>query len=283
MNVLKRNSLKLGKWAVVAAIALGVMVGLAQDRTPTEAGPTAQIFLSYSDTIPAQTSTVILTPNGPTRHLYIWATDIDDPTGLSGYNLELYLDGTDYTVTNFQGDPTWLSSTGRSGACQPPGVVEPDFPEPEAHAYLNCVTIGQAPPSGPTGSGILAEISLRGGPNLGPPTLLDFSADENGGTYLLNTPSDPDDCFPIQPECFIPATALNSTVIFLKCGDNTPPEGDGVVDLSNDILGTILRYQMDDSDPEWDPGFDLNDDGLIDLSNDILGTILQYGLPCVQT
>ncbi len=114
---------------------------------------------------------------------------------------------------------------------------------------------------------------------MGTTSALDLSAAENGGTFLLNAPFDPDDCFPIQPECYVPVTLVNSTVIFLTCGDNN---GDGVIDLTNDILGVILRYQMVDSHPDWDPAFDLDANGVIDLSNDILGTILQYQLPCLQ-
>ena len=97
------------------------------------------------------------------------------------------------------------------------------------------------------------------------------------GTYLLDTPLDPDD---IQR---IPVTLVNSTVIFMGCADNSPPpNGDGVVDLPNDILGVILRFQMTSSHPDWSDLFDINSDGVIDLPNDILGTILQFQLPCNQ-
>jgi len=77
---------------------------------------------------------------------------------------------------------------------------------------------------------------------------------------------------------------MSSTIVFLGCADNSPPpNGDGIVDLPNDILGVILRFQMSSADPSWDPAFDLNNDGIIDLPNDILGTILQFLLPCNQS
>ena len=60
----------------------------------------------------------------------------------------------------------------------------------------------------------------------------------------------------------------------------SPP--DGAIDLPNDILGVILRFQMTSSDPDWSELFDLNGDEIIDLPNDILGTILQFQLPCTQ-
>ena len=94
---------------------------------------------------------------------------------------------------------------------------------------------------------------------------------------MINTPFDPDDTERI------PATLRNSTIIYLGCADNSPPpNGDGVVDLPNDILGVILRFQMTSSHPDWDPLFDINSDTVIDLPNDILGTILQFQLPCSQ-
>lgn len=276
VNVVTRYLLRV----VVLVIAVVVAaIGVAQDSTSTRAGPTTQIFLSYSEFVPQYAPSIILNPGGTARDVYVWVVDVTDPSGVSGYNLELYFDGAGFVMSSFVGDTTWLNSTGRAGACAPPAIIEPPLPAPGEHAFLNCVTIGQAPPFGATGSGILATITLRPGGVLGSPTILDFSASENGGTFLLNTPGNPDDCFPIQPSCFVPATVLNSTVLFMNCADNS---GDGTVDLANDILGVILRYQMTESDPAWDPAFDVNVDGTIDLSNDILGTILQYQLDCVQ-
>ena len=68
--------------------------------------------------------------------------------------------------------------------------------------------------------------------------------------------------------------------------------GDGVVDLPNDILGVILRFSPQGQAP-YDAQFDRGPsagpnvwnmtapDGVIDLPNDILGVIQQFGHNCV--
>lgn len=279
MNVLRRYSLGLGRAAVLVTAVVVAAMGVVQDAAPVKGGPTAEIIISLSNTVPIRAGTIILNPGGTSRELYMWVVGVDDPSGVSAYNLELYFDGTYFKMMSFVGSSVWLSSTNRNGACAPPGTIEPPPPASANHAYLSCVTIGAAPPFGPNGDGLLAKLVIRPGVAMGTASVLDLSAAENGGTFLLNTPANPDDCFPIQPECFVPVTLINSTIIFLNCGDNN---GDGVIDLTNDILGVILRYQMTDSHPDWDPAFDLDTNGVIDLSNDILGTILQYQLPCLQ-
>ncbi len=144
------------------------------------------------------------------------------------------------------------------------------------------MTIGAPPPFGATGDGLLAKLVISPLNELAAPSLLDLSASENGGTYLLNTPANPDDCFPIQPSCYVPTTLVNTTVVFKRCADNSPPGGDGIVDLANDILGVIRHYQVREGEQEWDQAFDLDSNGIIDLANDILGTILQYQNRCWQ-
>ena len=62
--------------------------------------------------------------------------------------------------------------------------------------------------------------------------------------------------------------------------------GDGVIDLTNDIFGVILAYGTDDVTYDRGPSAGPNvwnmtaPDGLIDLSNDILGVIQQYQHSC---
>ncbi len=280
MNVLIRYSLGIGRAAVLVTALVVATMGLGQDAAPAKGGPTAKIIFSMSDTVPNRAPTIILNPGGSSREVYIWATGVEDPSGVSGYFLELNFNGTLFTMRSFVGNPTWLSSNGRSGFCAPPAVIEPPPPALVAnHAYLECGTIGSAPPFGPTGNGLLAKLVLRPGNSMAPGSTLDLFASENGGTFLLNTPGNPNACFPIQPQCYVPVTLVNSTVIFIGCGD---VNGDGVIDLSNDILGVIQHYQMTPADPEWGDEYDLNDDDIIDLSNDILGVILQYQLPCLQ-
>ena len=68
--------------------------------------------------------------------------------------------------------------------------------------------------------------------------------------------------------------------------------GDGVIDLFNDILGVIFHYSLDGG-PPYDVNFDRGPsagpnpwnmtapDGVIDLFTDILGVIQQHGHSCV--
>ena len=68
--------------------------------------------------------------------------------------------------------------------------------------------------------------------------------------------------------------------------------GDGVIDLFNDILGVIFHYSLDGG-PPYDVKFDRGPsagpnpwnmtapDGVIDLFTDILGVIQQHGHSCV--
>ena len=52
--------------------------------------------------------------------------------------------------------------------------------------------------------------------------------------------------------------------------------GDGLVDLPNDILGVILRFNAKWGDDDYALLYDVTGGGVIDLPNDILGTILAF-------
>ncbi len=68
--------------------------------------------------------------------------------------------------------------------------------------------------------------------------------------------------------------------------------GDGIIDLPNDILGVIQHYAPTSTEPTYDVNFDRGPsagpnvwnmtapDGVIDLTNDILGVIQQYLHSC---
>lgn len=59
---------------------------------------------------------------------------------------------------------------------------------------------------------------------------------------------------------------------------------DGIVDLPNDILGTVLAFTEGSGEGErapsqyYRPEADSNRDGVVDLPNDILGTVLDFGV-----
>jgi hypothetical protein len=233
---------------------------------------------------PIQAPAIIVNPDGLPRDVYIWASNVKESTGVSGFNIALQFDESLVSLAPAAGDvdgigdKTWLQSSSRQGSC-----LRDVFPEPGRLIGL-CSTFTPPPPLGPTGTGLIGKFVVTPGsvmsssplqfvvPQVCPPSCAGIL-----GTYLLDTPLDPDD---FQ---HIPLTLLSSSIVFLGCADNSPPpNGDGVIDLPNDILGVILRFQMTSADPNWSPLFDINSDGLIDLPNDILGTILQFQLPCVQ-
>ena len=270
-----RNLIKVGFLAAVVVVAT---LGFSQEPH-AESAPNTQIVFSYSSAAPIPALAIIVTPGSIARDVYIWAIDVKEPTGVSGFNLAVQYDDSVLLVTdggdvNGIGETAWLSSTGRGGGCGP-------TPVPESGIIIaHCFSLLPPPPFGPTGSGLIGHLTLTPGSELAASSQLTFVPPAVGveSTFLLNTPADPDD---LQ---LIPLTLVNSNVVFLGCADNSPPpNGDGVIDLPNDILGVIVRYQMTSSHPDWDPAFDINDDGVIDLPNDILGTIQQYNLPCSRT
>ena len=283
MSLLSSSTRNIVKVGFLAAAVVVATLGLAHEPNAESASDT-QIIFSYSNIAPIPAESIILTPGGAPRPVYIWVTDVKEPAGVSTFQLALQYDATDFLATTVSGDldgigdGTWLGSTGRSSFCQPDGGP----PEP-GKLFGACYTLGPPPPVGPTGSGLLGNVLLWPGAELGAASQLVLVEPEacpptcTGvlGTYLLDTNFTPENIKQI------PLTLVESTVVFLGCADNSPPpSGDGVVDLPNDILGVLLRFDMTSSDPDWDPLFDLNGDGLIDLPNDVLGTILQFQLPC---
>ncbi len=147
-------------------------------------------------------------------------------------------------------------------------------------AYLDCNTTippmedpGELPPdlTGALGTGLLGKLTILPG-SVSQTSSLDLTE-----TYLNDTPPPPE--FLLSE---IPVTLLSSVVVYLDCAD---VNGDGIVDLLNDILGIIQRYQWtpENHPDDWVPAYDINNDDVIDLLNDILGAIMQYQLPCTQT
>ncbi len=278
MKVLIGSMLTLMK---VGALAAAVVAALSLAQQPSaESASNTQVIFSYSAEAPIPVGAIIMNPDGVPRDIYVWAVDVKEPTGVSGFNIAVEFDESYITATpasgdiNGIGDITWLRSTGRQGACIPDLILQP------GKIIGLCSTLTPPPPLGPTGTGLIGHIVLTPGSEAAPTSQLTLVTPAFGvqGTFLLDTPVDPDD---IQP---LPVDLVSTVVVFLGCADNTPPpNGDGIVDLPNDILGVILRFGMTESNAEWDPLFDINNDGFIDLPNDILGTILQFLLPCTHS
>ena len=270
----------------VGILAVAVVVTLSLGQQPTaESASNTEIFFSYSSAVPIPAPAIIVNPGGVQRDIYIWASDVKAATGVSGFNIAVQYNDEWITVTEASGDidgigdKTWLQSSGRSAACLPDL-----FPSPGIIIGL-CSTLTPPPPLGPTGTGVIGHVVVTPGSEMGgasglvlvEPEVCPPSCVGVQGTYLLDTTVDPDDSERI------PLTLKSSIIVFLGCADNSPPPaGDGVIDLPNDILGVILRFQMNSTHPDWDPLFDINNDNIIDLPNDILGTILQFQLPCTH-
>ena len=262
MNVVTNAVRSVVKLGLLAAAVVAAAVGVGQESQPAGAAHT-QILLSYSRISPIHASAVVVIPSGVPRDLYAWVVDVHEASGASAYRLEINFGSESFIYTTIEAPdaPLWLGNRGRSAACPAP-TVEPGV------AYMDCITVGQVPPFGAMGTGLLGKFTIT------PRTVWQTIPLDLTGTYLINTPSDADFTW-----SYIPVTLLPSTIVFMHCADFN---GDGSVDLLNDILGVILQYGKTSADPDWDPRFDINKDGDIDLLNDILGTILQYNLPCNQ-
>jgi hypothetical protein len=244
---------------VGAVIAAGVALG--HESQPASASHT-EIYFSYSSFQPAQpTNTVIVNPNGLPRDIYVWVKNVHDPSGASAFWLHTKFGASYVSVLNFIGYTTWLDDGGRSASCQPADIDDDS-------ATMQCITVGQVPPYGAQGGGIMGRVRWLPKPTMQPSSPADF-----GDSYLINTPPDPDDWQ------YIPVSIPALTILYLQCADFN---GDDVIDLANDILGVIQHYNTTPASPNWDPVYDLDDNNIIDLANDILGTILQYQLPCQQ-
>jgi hypothetical protein len=277
VKVLIRSTFALMKIGILAAAVVAASFGLAQ-KPSAEGASETQIIFSYSDAAPVPAPQIIVTPGSVARDVYIWATDVKDPTGVSGFSIAVQFDESLLSVTPASGDndgigdKTWLQSTNRPSACASDQIPQ------AGEVFGGCSTLTRPPPLGATGSGIIGHLVLTSGSEmaLSSPLMLVPSNTGVRGTQLLDTPVD----LEVRP---IPLTLVSSNVVVVGCADNSPPpSGDGAVDLPNDILGVVLRFQMTSADPNWSPLFDINSDGLIDLPNDILGTILQFNLPCTH-
>ena len=105
------------------------------------------------------------------------------------------------------------------------------------------------------------------------------------GTAPLDPDTDSDGCGDLQE--LGSASASGGQRDPLNPWDFYDTNGDGLVDLPNDILGVILAFGAYDVIYDRGPSAGPNPwnmtapDGVIDLPNDILGVIQQFGHSCV--
>lgn len=254
---------KVGKIWLFAAALVAATFALAQDSRPASASET-EILVSRSNVIPVAETVLVLFPDSAPMDLYVWATDVDDPQGVGGYNVEFEYVSWLLSVNSLAADSTWLASTGRSVWCTDP-IIDPG--SGIGHGDLSCNTFSPPPPFGPQGRGLLATLTVQAG-SVPARTTLDFE----DGTFLVNTglASNP----PVPP-AVIPATVPSVTIIIARCADY---DGNGMVTL-NDIFAVAYQFGMRSTYPDWDPIYDMDENGVITL-DDIFITAFQFGRRC---
>ena len=232
---------------------------------------TAQTKISLINNSYPDKLSIIAYRNGNDVTAQIKVTDVVDTDGLAGFGFKISYDSNLVSIVDSNGDGkadtgtviagSFLTSTGKQSACGD-GFLDKDTTTPnKIWLTYSCVTLGLTP-SAPTGSGNLATVKFRPGPNLGY-TVLTLAETE----LVDNT----------QTASLIPHISSNISFIITKCANF---DGVGVVNLFSDILGEINRWNMTSSNPAWDPKYDLDNNDRIDLFNDILGTIAQWNMEC---
>ena len=232
--------------------------------------PQTKISLTNKDY--PTTNLIIGYPNGNEVTALIKVSDVTDTDGLAGFAFKIGFDKTTVSVVDNNNDGiadqdkvqigSFLTSSGKQSACSD-AFLDKDLTNPnKIWLTYSCVTLGLTP-SAPTGSGNLATVKFKPGPNSPSETILTLAETE----LVDNT----------QSANLIAHTTQNITLAVMRCANF---DGVGVVDLFNDILGELGRWNMTSSNPLWDPKYYLDNNGNIDLFNDIIGTILQWNMEC---
>ena len=100
----KRQLLRIG---VLAVAVIAAAVSFGGETKPVSASHT-KIFFSHSNSVPVPASTIVLQP-GASQEFYIWAAGIDDPTGVSGFQVEVTINDLLVRVDSFEATgETWL-------------------------------------------------------------------------------------------------------------------------------------------------------------------------------
>lgn len=276
---------RVARWALgtgvflSAVFAASVLIG--QDSGRAGAAHT-EILTSISGTQANWKNSMVLIqgsiPGGPspcaegeadptTGCIYVWAKNVDNPTGASAFQVEFDYDSNLVHVGSMASSSAWLASTNRSVSCQQATITETAG---VGNAVVACNSLNDPPPYGPNCpshcTGLLATISFESTDNVGQ-TVLNFSAE----TALVDTPPDPDDVAPI------PATVRSMTVTVAKCADFAGQAGpDGTIRI-NDILYVVGKYFTPDGDLNNSPPASPNT-----LVDDILISVNQYFADCWQ-
>lgn len=257
-----RIRLEIGIKLVVLGLALALTASLlVRDSRPALASHT-EILFSESNTTPTMVNSLVLMVDGPPQTLYVWAKNVDDPTGAAAFGVEVRYNPTLISVPSIAHDTAWLTSTGRQAICADP-VIGPTEDPAVWRALMSCATAFPPPPLGPSCannhcSGLLGTITIQPGSTVGISPLT-LPPDRN---FLVATVvSDP-------PQT-IPLTTRSAQIVVAPCADF---DSNNVVSLS-DVLLIANRFGASS------PQYDLNGNGLTELQ-DILIAAAQYGRPC---
>jgi len=246
-------------WCRIAflAAAIGLTLLLTGDAQPVQASHTRIFVTRGGHTLVEPIFTFI---NGPTQTIDVRVQDVDDPTGVSAFEVNLEYRSDLVTVTFFTEQVAWLQSTGRTATCTTPTITakSPTI----SSANVSCNTFLPAPPYGPRTSypaaPALAVLYLQPGSTAGqaPFTL-------TSRTHLVNTPVNPDQL------AYIPTALLAGNLIVARCADVT---GDLAVSVA-DIVRVVQNFGTTNT------FYDLNLDGRVSIS-DITLTVQMFGMRC---
>ncbi len=277
MKVLRRLTWGSAKFWIGAIAVVAVMLAVAQDRVPTNAGNT-EILPSLSGTSPTYQSSVVLVKGGrlsvlntpcvpgiadPTALcLRIWANGVSNATGASAFQVHYQYPTNLLQVSaycpsaNCPSPFPWLGSTGRSVACNSSFVP--------GDGTIYCNTLNAPPPFGATGSGILATIAIESQNQTGVATFT-LASD----TFLVDTPA----CAaaPCPDPAIIPGTVRSLNIVMAPCADMN---GDGVVTAA-DIVYVVQKFGTSD------PLANLTGSGLVTAA-DILIVVKEFGYACTR-
>jgi hypothetical protein len=153
----------------------------------------------------------------PTVTADVYANDVTDPLGLGSFEIHMVLPP-EVRLVQMIPQQTWLDSTGRS----PWGCDGPHFMW-DTTWVVSCTTLYDHP-NGPTGSGLIAKVTLLPSHSVERTNTIRFT-----GSTLVNSHAQP-----------IPATVHNLVIKVLKCPDANL---DGYVNVGDALL---VALQSDD-------------------------------------
>ena len=179
----------------------------------------------------------------------IWANDVTDPLGVMSFEIHMVFPP-DVQYVQMVPQTTWLDSTGRSHwGCDGPRFMW------DTTWVVSCTTLYDHP-AGPTGSGLIAKLTLLPSQSVPKLQTIDFS-----GSFLVNTHAQ-----------LIPATVSNLYIKVLTCPDATL---DGKVNsMDTGLVAQHLQDRGVDSGAVLVNGMDASQTNNIAISDSDLSALI---------